>query len=316
MTASRSPVRKPSRAAAPDDGTAGATPAASASVSRSAGRATRAAAATPADAATPAGATTFPAARTPPIAAASDAARTSAEARIAAAVATDTAAAAALPAGMPESPAGVLRGEDGLARCAWCAASPAYRRYHDEEWGFPVTDERRLFEKLCLEGFQAGLSWLTILNKREAFRAAFAGFDAERMAAFGPADVERLLGDAGIVRHRGKIESAVNNARRVLELRAEFGSLAAYVWSFEPPADARPQAPTLESLRAATTSQASTAMSRDLKRRGWSFVGPTTVHAFMQAMGLVNDHLDGCHVRERALAARAALQRPQPPGAG
>jgi DNA-3-methyladenine glycosylase I len=194
-------------------------------------------------------------------------------------------------------PAGVLRADDGLARCAWCAASPAYRRYHDEEWGYPVVDERRLFEKLCLEGFQAGLSWLTILNKREAFRAGFAGFDAERLARFGAADVERLLGDAGIVRHRGKIESAINNARRVLELRAEFGSLAAYAWSHEPAPDTRPGAMTLEALRAATHSPESVAMSRDLKRRGWSFVGPTTVYAFMQAMGLVNDHVEGCFAR-------------------
>ena len=209
-------------------------------------------------------------------------------------------------------PAGVLRADDGLARCAWCAASPAYRRYHDEEWGYPVVDERRLFEKLCLEGFQAGLSWLTILNKREAFRAGFAGFDAERLARFGAADVERLLGDAGIVRHRGKIESAINNARRVLELRAEFGSLAAYAWSHEPAPASRPGAMTLEALRAATRSPESVAMSRDLKRRGWSFVGPTTVYAFMQAMGLVNDHLDGCHARERARDARAALTPPRP----
>ena len=209
-------------------------------------------------------------------------------------------------------PAGLLRADDGLARCAWCAASPAYRRYHDEEWGYPVVDERRLFEKLCLEGFQAGLSWLTILNKREAFRAAFAGFDAERLARFDADDVERLLADAGIVRHRGKIESAINNARRVLELRAEFGSLAAYAWSHEPAPAARPAAMTLETLRAAPHSPESVAMSRDLKRRGWSFVGPTTVYAFMQAMGLVNDHLDGCHARERAHAARAALTPPRP----
>ena len=207
-------------------------------------------------------------------------------------------------------PAGLLRADDGLARCAWCAASPAYRRYHDEEWGYPVVDERRLFEKLCLEGFQAGLSWLTILNKREAFRAAFAGFDAERLARFEAADVERLLGDAGIVRLRGKIESAINYARRVLELRGEFGSLAAYAWSHEPAA--QPAAMTLEALRAATQSPESVAISRDLKRRGWSFVGPTTLYAFMQAMGLVNDHLDGCHARERARAARAALQPPRP----
>ena len=222
---------------------------------------------------------------------------------------------AASPAAAPAAsglPTGLLRGEDGCVRCAWCAACPAYRRYHDEEWGFPVTDDRRLFEKLCLEGFQAGLSWLTILNKREAFRAAFAGFDAERLAAWGPAEVERLLRDAGIVRHRGKIESTLNNARRLLELRAEFGSLAAYVWSHEPARDAEEPAPSWEALRARSRSPESAALSRDLKRRGWSFVGPTTVYAFMQAMGLVNDHLAGCHVRERALAARAALRLPTP----
>lgn len=197
---------------------------------------------------------------------------------------------------------GLFVAEDGLARCQWCAASPAYRRYHDSEWGFPVTDDRRLFEKICLEGFQAGLSWLTILNKRESFRAAFANFDAERLACFDQADVQRLLADTGIVRHRGKIESTLNNARRVIELRREFGSLAAYAWAFEPPPASRPRKITLEALRAATSSPESIAMSKDLKKRGWSFVGPTTVYAFMQAMGLVNDHLEACHAR--ALAAR------------
>ena len=197
--------------------------------------------------------------------------------------------------------------QDGAARCAWCRATPAYQRYHDEEWGWPVTDDRRLFEKLCLEGFQAGLSWLTILNKREAFRVAFENFDAERVAAFGSADVTRLLGDAGIVRHRGKVESTINNAQRVIELRREFGSLAAYAWSHEPAGHARTEKITLAALQAYTTSPESVALSKDLKKRGWSFVGPTTVHAFMQAMGLVNDHLEGCHVRPAALQARAAL---------
>ncbi len=200
---------------------------------------------------------------------------------------------------------------DTCPRCRWCEASAAYRHYHDHEWGFPVTDDRRLFEKLCLEGFQAGLSWLTILNKREHFRAAFDGFDAERVARYTARDIERLLGDAGIVRHRGKIESTINNAQRVLELRAEFGSLAAWAWGYEPPPAARPKRMTLAALKAMTTSPESVAMSKDLKKRGWSFVGPTTVYAFMQAMGLVNDHLDGCHVRERALAARAALKPPR-----
>jgi len=195
---------------------------------------------------------------------------------------------------------GLFEAEDGALRCAWCQATPAYRHYHDHEWGFPVTDDRRLFEKLCLEGFQAGLSWLTILNKREAFRSAFANFDAERIARFDERDVARLLADAGIVRHRGKIESTINNARRVIELRAEFGSLSAYVWRFQPAPKSRPKLMTLAALKAMSTSPESVAMSKDLKKRGWSFVGPTTVYAFMQAMGLVNDHLDGCHVRERA----------------
>ena len=188
-------------------------------------------------------------------------------------------------------------------RCPWCQASSLYQHYHDTEWGFPVTDERRLFEKLCLEGFQAGLSWLTILNKRENFRRAFANFEAEAVARFDANDVQRLLADAGIVRHRGKIESTLNNARRVLELRAAEGSLTKYAWRFE--ADPPSAAPTL-----GATSPESVAMSKDLKKRGWSFVGPTTVYAFMQAMGLVNDHIDGCHVRPAALQARAALALP------
>jgi len=206
---------------------------------------------------------------------------------------------------------GLFIGPDAKARCLWCRASEPYRNYHDREWGFPVTDDTRLFEKLCLEGFQAGLSWLTILNKREAFRSAFAGFDAERIASFGEADVQRLLLDAGIVRHRGKIESTINNARRVIELRAEFGSLAAYAWAHEPAHESRPPRITLAALRAVTTSPASIAMSKDLKKRGWSFVGPTTVYAFMQAMGFVNDHIEGCHVREAAVATRHALVVPR-----
>ncbi|MBS0444539.1 MAG: DNA-3-methyladenine glycosylase I [Proteobacteria bacterium] len=194
-----------------------------------------------------------------------------------------------------------------MRRCHWCRATPAYMHYHDYEWGFPVTDDRRLFEKLCLEGFQAGLSWLTILNKRDAFRRGFADFDAGQVARYGEKDVERLLGDAGIVRHRGKIESTINNARCVLELRAEFGSLSAYAWRYEPPARSRPKRITPATLKAITTSPESVAMSKDLKKRGWSFVGPTTVYAFMQAMGLVNDHLEGCHARAQALDARAGM---------
>ncbi len=207
---------------------------------------------------------------------------------------------------------GLFIGTDGAPRCPWCAATPAYQHYHDHEWGFPVTDDRRLFEKLCLEGFQAGLSWLTILNKREAFRRGFANFEAERVARFKQADIDRLLADAGIVRHRGKIESTINNAQRVIELRAEFGSLAAYAWRYEPAPASRPKRMTLAAARALTTSPESIAMSKDLKKRGWSFVGPTTVYAFMQAMGLVNDHLAGCHAREQALQMRRALVVPAP----
>lgn len=206
---------------------------------------------------------------------------------------------------------GLFRGPDGAPRCRWCEATPAYQHYHDQEWGFPVTDERRLFEKLCLEGFQAGLSWLTILNKRENFRRGFVNFEAEAVVQFGEADVARLLADTGIVRHRGKIESTINNAKRVLELREEFGSLAAYAWRFEPLPSSRPKKATLAALRAFTTTAESIAMSKDLKKRGWSFVGPTTVYAFMQAMGLVNDHIEGCGAREAALAARKALTPPR-----
>ncbi len=206
--------------------------------------------------------------------------------------------------------AGLFVGNDGALRCSWCEMSAAYRDYHDHEWGFPVTDERRLFEKLCLEGFQAGLSWLTILNKREAFRRAFADFDAERVARFDEHDVARLVADAGIVRHRAKIKSAINNAQRALELREACGSLAAWAWRFEPDGGARQAPLSYETLRATTSSTESIAMAKDLKRRGWSFVGPTTMYAFMQAMGLVNDHLENCHAREAALQARARLTPP------
>lgn len=207
--------------------------------------------------------------------------------------------------------AGLFEGADGAWRCRWCESTQVYQNYHDSEWGFPVTDDRRLFEKLCLEGFQAGLSWLTILNKREAFRHGFAHFDAGKVARFGPRDVERLLADAGIVRHAGKIASTINNAQRVLELRQEFGSLAAYAWGFEPDPSTRPKRVTHAALQTMVTSPESVAMSKDLKKRGWSFVGPTTVYAFMQAMGLVNDHVHGCHARELALAARAKLELPR-----
>ena len=195
-------------------------------------------------------------------------------------------------------------------RCAWAGADPLYLRYHDDEWGFPVADDRRLFEKVCLEGFQAGLSWLTILRKRENFRKAFAGFDPVRVARFDARAVTRLLDDAGIVRHRGKIESTIHNARRALAMRRELGSLAAYFWRWAPaPAD-RPRRLTWAVLRAMPTTAASVALSRDLRARGWTFVGPTTIYAFMQAMGLVNDHLEGCAIRARVEAAGRAFRRP------
>ncbi len=206
---------------------------------------------------------------------------------------------------------GLVRGEDGVVRCSWGASHPAYVRYHDEEWGFPVADDRRLFEKLCLEGFQSGLSWLTILRKREQFRQAFRGFDFEAVARFGARDVARLLDDAGIVRHRGKIESTINNARRARELAGAEGSLAAFFWSFEPPPADRPRRLTWRVLRTMATTPASVALGKELKKRGWTFVGPTTAYAFMQAMGLVNDHVEGCSARDRAETARARFRRPR-----
>jgi DNA-3-methyladenine glycosylase I len=197
-----------------------------------------------------------------------------------------------------------------VTRCSWGDSTGEYRSYHDAEWGFPVDDDRRLFEKLCLEGFQSGLSWLTILRKRDAFRRAFAGFDFEAVARFGAKDVERLLGDAAIVRHRGKLESTINNARRTVELVAAEGSLAAYVWRFEPDPATRPHPLTWAALRNMAKTPESTAMAKDLKKRGWSFVGPTTVYAFMQAMGLVDDHVEGCDARDRAERAREAFVPP------
>ena len=196
----------------------------------------------------------------------------------------------------------LIPGPDGRPRCGWCAASPDYVAYHDTEWGFPVADDRRLFEKLCLEGFQSGLSWRTILAKRENFRAAFAGFDIDKVAAFTDEDVARLLQDAGIVRHRGKIAATINNARRAQELIAAEGSIASYVWRFEP----EPAA----TVEVVATSPASIALSKDLKKRGWAFVGPTTVYAFLQAMGLVNDHAEGCAIRAEVARARAAFTPP------
>lgn len=192
----------------------------------------------------------------------------------------------------------LVPGPDGKPRCPWCAAAPEFFHYHDTEWGFPVADDRRLFEKLCLEGFQSGLSWRTILAKRENFRAAFAGFDIQRVARFDHHDVERLLADSGIVRHRGKIEAAIHNARMAAELTRREGSLAAFFWRYEPdPAQ-------LAVPQTASTSPASHALSKELKKQGWKFVGPTTIYAFMQAMGLINDHAEGCVIRAQAEQAR------------
>jgi DNA-3-methyladenine glycosylase I len=204
----------------------------------------------------------------------------------------------------------LIKGADGLRRCWWPGDDALYLLYHDEEWGRPVADDRRLFEKLCLEGFQAGLSWLTILRKRENFRAAFAGFDIERVAAFGPKDIRRCLADQGIVRHRGKIESVVNNARRAVALIEEAGSIAAFVWRYEPKPAARPRRLDHATLMQMAKTAESMALSKALRSRGWSFVGPTTVYSFMQAMGLVNDHLAGCACRSRAEAERRAFVRP------
>lgn len=195
-------------------------------------------------------------------------------------------------------------GRDGKRRCSWCNAAPEFDAYHDTEWGFPVTDDIRLFEKICLEGFQSGLSWRTILAKRENFRAAFAGFDFRKVALFDDADVERLLGDAGIIRHRGKIEASINNAKRACEMVDQEGSLAAYFWRFEPDPDA------LGAPQTMSTSPASVALSKDLKKRGWKFVGPTTVFAFMQAMGLINDHAEECFLRAQIDDIRASTERP------
>ena len=195
-------------------------------------------------------------------------------------------------------------GPDGKSRCRWCGATPEFLAYHDTEWGFPVSDDHRLFEKLSLEGFQSGLSWRTILAKRENFRAAFHDFDFDRIARFTQRDLDRLLKDEGIVRHRGKIEAVVNNARQAQELAKREGSLAAYVWRYEPGLKplAKPQT--------ASTSAESLALSKDLKRQGWKFVGPTTVYAFMQAMGLINDHVEDCLIRARVERAHESFKRP------
>ena len=204
----------------------------------------------------------------------------------------------------------LLKSSDGLRRCFWCGADPLYVAYHDSEWGQPVADDRRLFEKLVLEGFQAGLSWITILRKRENFRSAFDDFDIEKVARYNERRIARLLGNPGIVRHRGKIESAINNAKRASQLVDEAGSIAAFLWRYEPPPASRPKKLTWDVLSTMSTTRESTALSKDLKRRGWTFVGPTTMYAAMQAMGVVNDHLHGCAHRDQAERARAAFNRP------
>ncbi len=209
-----------------------------------------------------------------------------------------------------EAKTGLMVGADGQTRCFWPGELPDYLAYHDHEWGVPVDDDYRLFEKICLEGFQSGLSWLTILRKRENFRVAFDGFDFHRVAQYDAADIERLLTDQGIVRHRGKIVSTINNANRAIELVAEKGSLAAYFWSFEPGVKDRPAIVDYPTLVANPKTETSLRISKDLKKRGWTFVGPTTVYAFMQAMGLVNDHIEGCHCRARIETLRQNFTRP------
>lgn len=203
---------------------------------------------------------------------------------------------------------------DPPPRCPWAGSDPLYQAYHDTEWGRPTADDRYLFEKLCLEGFQSGLSWLTILKKRENFRRAFAGFDAEALLDFGPTDVERLLSDAGIVRHRGKISSVLNNAQRAVALRREAGSLAAFVWRYAPDERDRPRRFDWATLRVLAYTPQSTALSTELRRRGWSFVGPTTMYAFMQAVGIVNDHCEGCCMRGPVERQRKAFTPPHPVG--
>jgi DNA-3-methyladenine glycosylase I len=205
---------------------------------------------------------------------------------------------------------GIAVGDDGLARCWWSGDDELYRTYHDREWGNPTGDDRRLFEKLCLEGFQSGLSWLTILRKRDTFRRAFDGFDPATIARYDERDVERLMADAGIVRNRAKVLATITNARRYLELVPVFGSLAAYLWQFEPPPSGRPAVLDRAALMTMNVTAESIALSKDLRSRGWAFVGPTTAYAAMEAMGLVNDHLEGCHARSAVEEARAAFVRP------
>lgn len=213
---------------------------------------------------------------------------------------------------MVEHNNGLLTRPDGTAGCWWSGNAADYQRYHDTEWGFPVDNDQRLFEKICLEGFQSGLSWITILRKRENFRKAFHQFDIDRVAAMTGNDVERLMQDTGIVRNRRKIEATCNNARRAQEMRAEFGSLAAFFWQYEPDPKERPTTMSFEAVRQLTKPPYAEALAKALKKRGWRFVGPTTAYAFMQAMGLVNDHVEGCSIRPKVIAARNAFTPPTP----
>ena len=211
---------------------------------------------------------------------------------------------------MIESKDGLTKEPDGIVRCWWHGGHPDYVTYHDDEWGQPVDDEFRLFEKICLEGFQAGLSWLTILRKRDNFREAFEGFDFELVAQFNQRRVESLLKNEGIIRHRGKIEATINNAQRAIALVEEWGSLGAYFWSYEPHTEERPRVCDYATLSQLGKTPSSEALSKDLRKRGWKFVGPTTVYAFMQAMGLVNDHLEGCTRRRVVERTRRRFRRP------
>ena len=205
---------------------------------------------------------------------------------------------------------GLSAGADGRIRCSWTSDKLDYQKYHDEEWGRPISDDNILFEKICLEGFQSGLSWLTILRKRENFRDAFANFDYEKIAEFGSDDVERLVRNKGIVRHRGKIQSTISNARRAIVLAKEYGTLAAFFWQYEPEPGSRPKRLDYSTVRALRNTAESYNLSIDLKKRGWSFIGPTTAYAFMQAMGLVNDHIEGCEFRDQVEESRRNFIRP------
>lgn len=206
------------------------------------------------------------------------------------------------------TPSTIRSATDSVVRCWWCDSSDLYRDYHDDEWGMPVSDDQRLFEKMCLEGFQAGLSWITILKKRESFRRCFKDFEIAKVARFREATVDKLVQDASIIRHRGKIESTINNAKQAQKMIKEFGSLAAFFWSFEPAKS--PKRRNRSQIPAVTDE--STALSKELKRRGWSFVGPTTCYALMQAMGMMNDHIVTCESWQRVETARTKFKRPTP----